>query len=130
MENVLKIGKYSLIGLIWLISLLAWFDYITISSLINFSIALFWITGAVTVGLAIFNILEDPKTGLKFIIGAIALTIILSISFGFSDTVLDENDEVIVGSQLVEAGIYTLNILSISALIIIILAEAKRIFKF
>ena len=130
MENVLKIGKYSLIGLIWLISLLAWFDYITISSLINFSIALFWITGAVTVGLAIFNIFEDPKTGLKFIIGAVALTIILSISFGFSDTVLDENDEVIAGSQLVEAGIYTLNILSISALIIIILAEAKRIFKF
>ena len=80
MENVLKIGKYSLIGLIWLISLLAWFDYITISSLINFSIALFWITGAVTVGLAIFNIFEDPKTGLKFIIGAVALTIILSIS--------------------------------------------------
>jgi hypothetical protein len=130
MENALKIGKYTLIGLVWLVSVLAWFDLISISALINFSIALFWIIGAVTVGFSIFNITENPKTGLKFIIGAVALIIILAISFGFSDTVLDENDEVIAGSQLAEAGIYTLNILSISALVVIALAEAKRILKF
>tara|TARA_B110000211_G_C14073213_1_gene550856 strand:+ start:2453 stop:2845 length:393 start_codon:yes stop_codon:yes gene_type:complete len=129
MENALKIGKHSLIGLVWLVIVLAWFDFISIDALITFSIVLFWIIGAVTVGFAIFNIFENPKTGLKFIIGAVALIIILSISFGVSDTVLDENEEVIAGSQLAEAGIYTLNILSISALIVIVLAEAKRILK-
>ena len=130
MENALKIGKYSLIGLVWLVIGLAWFDFISIDALISFSIALFWIIGIVTVGFAVFNIFENPKTGLKFIIGAVALIIILSISFGVSETVLDENEEVIAGSQLAEAGIYTLNILSISALVVILLAEAKRILKF
>lgn len=129
MENVLKIGKYSLIGLVWLVSFLAWFDFISISSLINFSITLFWMVGAITIGFAIFNIFENPKSGIKFIIGAVALIIILSISFGFSNTSLDENEEVIAGSQLVEAGIYTLNALSIFALLVIVLAEAKRILK-
>ena len=130
MENALKIGKYFLIGLVWLVSLLAWFDYISISSLINFSITLFWIVGGITIVFAIFNIFENPKSGIKFIIGAVALTIILGISFRFSNTSLDENEEIIAGSQLVEAGIYTLNALSIFALLVIVLAEAKRILKF
>lgn len=86
--------------------------------------------GAITIGFAIFNVFENPKSGIKFIIGAIALIIILSISFGFSNTSLDENEEVIAGSQLVEAGIYTLNALSIFALLVIVSAEAKRILKF
>jgi hypothetical protein len=129
MENVLKIGKYSLIGLVWLVSGLAWFDIISIATLINFAISLFWIIGAVIAGFAIFNISENPKTGLKFLIGAGSLIIILAISFGFSDTVKDANKEVIAGSKLAEAGIYTLYTLSILAIIVIGLAEGKRLLK-
>jgi len=129
MENALKIGKYALIGLIWLIAILVWFNIMSVSALISFSIALFWVIGAVTVGFTIFNFTENPKTGLKFVIGAVALSIILGISFGFSNITLDEEGIEIGGSQLTEAGIYTLNILSVSALVIIVLSESKRLLK-
>jgi len=129
MENTLKIGKYSLIGLIWLIAILVWFNILSVSALISFSIALFWIIGVVTVGFTIFNFTENPKTGIKFVIGAVSLCIILGISFGFSDITLNDEGIEIPGSQLTEAGIYTLNILSVSALVIIVLSEGKRLLK-
>lgn len=129
MENGLKIGKYSLIGLIWLIAILVWFNIMSVASLISFSIALFWVIGIVTVGFTIFNFIENPKTGIKFVIGLVALSIILGISFGFSDVEFDVEGEEIAGSQLTEAGIYTLNILSISAVVIIGLSEGKRLLK-
>lgn len=129
MENALKIGKYSLIGLIWLVATLVWFDAMSVLALIQFSLSLFWIITAVTVGFAIFNVIETPKSGMKFIIGLVALAIILGISFGFSDVTLDSDGEVIEGSKLTEAGIYTLNILAISALILIVLSEGKRLLK-
>tara|TARA_B100000795_G_scaffold268613_1_gene255944 strand:- start:5341 stop:5733 length:393 start_codon:yes stop_codon:yes gene_type:complete len=129
MENTLKIGKYSLIGLIWLIAILVWFNILSVSALISFSIALFWIIGVVTVGFTIFNFTENPNTGIKFVIGAVSLCIILGISFGFSDMTLNDEGIEIPGSQLTEAGIYTLNILSVSALVIIVLSEGKRLLK-
>lgn len=129
MGNALKIGKYSLIGLIWFVAMLAWFDLISVLALIQFSLSLFWVIIAVTIGFALFNVVETPKSGVKFIIGLVSLAIILGITFMASDVELDSEGEVIEGSQLAEAGIYLLNILAISALVLIVLSEVKRVLK-
>lgn len=129
MENALKIGKYSLIGLIWLVAMLAWFEVVSVMALIKFSLSLFWVILAVTVGFAIFNVIETPSSGIKFIIGLVALAIIVGITFMGSEVAYDSNNEVVEGSQLAEAGIYTLNTLAISALILIVLSEVKRVLK-
>lgn len=129
MENALKIGKYSLIGLVWLIALLAIFELASLTFLIQFSLFLFGVIIVVTTGFAIFNFAENPKAGMKFLIGLVAISMILAIGFGMGETSLDAAGEEVEGSRLTEAGIYTLNTLAVIALLLIALSEVKRILK-
>lgn len=129
MENTLKIGKYSLIGLVWLVALLAIFELVSLTFLLQFSLFLFGVIIVVTTGFAIFNFAENPKAGMKFLIGVVAISIILGIGFGVGETSMDAKGDEIAGSRLTEAGIYTLNTLAIVALLLIALSEVKRILK-
>lgn len=130
METILKAGKFTLIGVVWLFIALAYTESVDIMTLIQFSFGLFYAIIAVTVGFAIFNFAENPKSGIKFISSTVLLTITLIIGYYASSVSYDpETGEVIEGSQFTEGGIYALYFVTIVAIVLIFLSEIKRMLK-
>lgn len=130
METGLKIGKYVLIGLVWLFIILSLTGSIDEMTLIQFSMGLFYLVVLVTVGFAIFNFSENPKSGIKFLISFVLLTLMLVIGYSVSTEYIDpETNKVVSGSQFTEGGIYTFYAVTIIAILLIIASEVKRLLK-
>lgn len=130
METGLKIGKFGLIGLVWLFIILTITGSVDELTLIQFSMALFYLIVIVTVGFAIFNFAENPKAGVKFLIGFVLLGLILFIGYSVSTDYIDpETNEIVSGSKFTEGGIYTFITLFFLAVALIIASEFKRLLK-
>lgn len=130
METGLKIGKFGLIGLVWLFIILTLTGSTDELTLIQFSMALFYLVVIVTVGFAIFNFAENPKAGIKFLIGFVLLGLILFIGYSASTDYIDpDTNEVVSGSKFTEGGIYTFITLFFLAVALIIASEVKRLLK-
>lgn len=130
METGLKIGKFGLIGLVWLFIILTITGSVDELTLIQFSMALFYLVVIVTVGFAIFNFAENPKAGVKFLIGFLLLGLILFIGYSVSTDYIDpETNEIVSGSKFTEGGIYTFITLFFLAVALIIASEFKRLLK-
>lgn len=129
MENILKVGKYTLLGVIWLFIVLGYTEVVDIMTLIQFSIGLFFAIIFITVGFSIFNFAENPQSGIKFIASTALLTITLLIGYYFSSVSYNDRGAVIEGSKITEGGIYTLYAVTIVAILLIFLSEIKRILK-
>ena len=84
MENTLKIGKYSLIGIVWLFIILTLTGSIDEMTLIQFSLGLCYAIAITTIGFAIFNFAENPRSGIKFIISFLSLGFVLLVGYNAS----------------------------------------------
>jgi len=130
MENTLKIGKYSLIGIVWLFIILTLTGSIDEMTLIQFSLGLCYAIAIITIGFAIFNFAENPRSGIKFIISFLSLGLIILIGYSSSTDSFDpETGELIAGSKFTEGGIYTFYTVTIIAVTLIFLSEIKRLLK-
>ena len=103
MENTLKIGKYALIGIVWLFIILTLTGSIDEMTLIQFSLVLCYAIAIITIGFIGYSVSTDsfdPETG-----------------------------ELIAGSKFTEGGIYTFYTVTIIAVTLIFLSEIKRLLK-
>lgn len=130
MKLGLTVGKWALVLVIWIFILLTMNGSLDPMALIQFSIGLFYAIVVVTAGFAIFNFAENPKSGIKFIISALALGLILLIGYNASTESIDpETGLVIDGSQFTEGGIYAFYTVTIIAVVLIFASEIKRALK-
>jgi hypothetical protein len=130
MKLGLTIGKWGLILFIWLFIVLTLSDTIDEMTLIKFSIGLFYTIVIITVGFAIFNFAENPKSGIKFVISFLLLGLILLIGYNMSSDSYDpKTKELIEGSKFTEGGIYTFYTVTIIAVVTIFASEIKRALK-
>lgn len=130
MKLDLTVGKWALVLAIWIFILLTLNGSLDPMALIQFSIGLFYTIVIVTVGFAVFNFAENPKSGIKFIISALALGLILLIGYNASTEYTDPETGLIVqGSQFTEGGIYTFYTVTIIAVLLIFASEIKRALK-
>ena len=129
MKLGLLIGKWGLILLIWVLIILTLNDGIDLMTIIQFSIGLLYTITIVTVAFAVFNFVENPRAGIKFIISALSLGLIFFIGFTSSSDSFDENNVLIEGSRLSEGGIYSLYTVFGIAVLLIAATEVKRALK-
>lgn len=130
MEKKLNLIKVGLVSLSTLVVILFALDAVSIEFLITFSLGLLTLIVLATVGAAVLNFSENPKTGKAFLIGIVALLIVFGISYGISTDVVDsESNQVIAGSKAAEAGIYTLYAVVFVAIGSLLYSSVKRIFS-
>jgi hypothetical protein len=129
MEKILNYLKIGLVGLSILMLVLYLKDIITLELLINFSLFLVIALVVVTLGGALFNFFENPKTGIRFFIGLIAILIFYFIGYQMSSDSIDPATNLVIpGSKLSEAGIYTCYFLFVVGIGAILQSTIKRIF--
>ena len=104
-------------------------DVIGLTALINFSLGLLGLIALSTIGAAVLNFVENPSKGKSFIIGLIALLIIFGISYGSAKGTVTETGDLVPGSQLAEAGIYTLYVVVFIAIAGLLYSSGKRIIR-
>lgn len=130
MEKKLNLVKVGLVSLSTLIVILFALDAVSIEFLITFSLGLLALIVLATVGAAVLNFSENPKTGKSFLIGIVALLIVFGVSYGISTDAIDvDSNQVIAGSKAAEAGIYTLYVLVFIAIASLLYSSVKRIFS-
>ncbi len=129
MKLGLLIGKWGLILLIWILILLTLNGGIDVMTIIQFSIVLLYIIAIVTVAFAVFNFVENPRAGMKFIISALSLGLIFLIGYNLSADSFDQEGNLIEGSKLSEGGIYLLYVVFGIAVLLIAATEVKRFLK-
>ncbi len=130
MKLGLTVGKWALVLVIWIFILLTLNGSLDPMALIQFSIGLFYAIVVITVGFAVFNVAENPKSGIKFIISALTLGLILLIGYNASTEYVDPETRLVVeGSQFTEGGIYTFYTVTIIAVALIFASEIKRALK-
>ena len=129
MQLGLTIGKWTLMVLIWVLIFMTFSQSIDEMVIIKFSLALFYIIVVVTVAFAIFNFAENPKSGVKFIISALALGVIILLSYQSSSDLDPETGALVEGGTISEAGIYTFYVSLSIALVLLVFSEVKRILK-
>ena len=130
MENILKIGKYSLIAVVWLFIILTYNHSLDVSVLIKFSIGLCYAALIVGVGFWIFNVTENFKSSIVFIIKYLSLALILYIGYSVAEESFDlQTGLVIEGSKFTEGSIYGLYAVTVIAIIVIFVSEVKRLMK-
>lgn len=89
---------------------------------------LFFVAIAASVIFPIMIIAKDPKRGVTFLIGAVALAAIFGIAYGMStEDVI--NGEVVENSRIAEAGIITFYILFFIAVATLLLGSVKKLIK-
>lgn len=89
---------------------------------------LFFVAIAASVIFPIMIIAQDPKRGVSFLIGAVALALIFGIAYGMStDEII--NGEVVENSRIAEAGIITFYILFFIAVAALLLGSVKKLIK-
>lgn len=121
--------KVGLVSLTVLMLLLYLFDKISLELLLNYSMFLVVLLVIATLGGALFNFIENPKNGVRFFIGLVAVLIFVAISYAMStDTIDKATNEVVTGSRLAEAGILTCYFLFVVAGVAIAYSSIKRIF--
>lgn len=131
LAKILNYVKISLVLLSVIVVMLFLSGKIQIESLINF--AIFLLIGIIssTVITALINVAENPKTGLRFGIGIGVLVVFYLIGFSLSEEAYHaKTNELIPGSRMAEAGIYTFYFVASSALAVILLSSIKRIKSF
>ena len=130
MEKKLNFLKIGLVILSVLMVLLFALDVISIEFLIKFSLGLLIVIALTTLGAALLNFVENPKTGKSFLIGIVGLLVVFGMSYGFATDAIDvDSEQVIVGSKSAEAGIYTLYVVVALAVGALLYSSAKRIFS-
>jgi len=130
MKTGLTFGKWGLIIVVWIFILLTLNDSIDVMAIIQFSKYLLYAITLVTVGFAAFNFIENPKTGIKFIVSTLILVVVFFISYVISEDSIDpETKEIISGSKATEAGIYTLIVGLFGAVAAIVGSSIKSILK-
>ena len=98
-------------------------------TLILFSFGLLYTIITVTVGFTVFNFVENPRAGMKFIISALSLGLIFLVGYNFSTDSIDQEGNLIEGSKFSEGGIYTWYAVTIIAVLLIVATEIKRALK-
>lgn len=130
MENALKIGKYSLISVIWLFIILTYTESVDVGVLIKFSLGLCYAVLVVGIGFWIFNVTENFKSAIVFIVKYLSLALILYVSYSIAGEMIDpETKLVIEGSKLTEGSIYGAYAVITIAILVIVVSEVKRIMK-
>ncbi len=129
MKLGLLIGKWALISIIWVLILLTFNEKIDSMTLILFSLGLLYTIITVTVAFTIFNFVENPGAGMKFIISALSLGVIFIIGYYLSNDSFDQEGNLIEGSKFSEGGIYTWYTVTIIAVLLIAATEVKRALK-
>jgi len=129
MKANLTIGKWGLIAVIWLFIFLTINGMIDEMTLIKFSIGLFYAIVIISVGFWLFSVVENPRGAVLFIVRYALLGLLLYFCYAVSDVSYDDAGELIEGSQFTEGGIYTLYTVTVTAVVVIILSELKRILK-
>lgn len=130
MEKILNYLKIGLVSISLLMLGLYLKDAISLEFLINYSLFLVISLVVVTLGGALFNFFENPKTGIRFFIGIVGLLVFFGIGYVLSSDSIDPNTNTIIpGSKLSEAGIYTCYFLFVVAIGAIFLSTFKRIFR-
>ena len=104
-------------------------DAISLSALINFSLGLVGLIVLSTIGAAVLNFAENPSKGKSFLIGLVALLLVFGISYGAAQGTMTEDGALIPGSQLAEAGIYTLYAVVFIALAALLYSSGKRVIR-
>lgn len=129
MEKKLNFLKIGLVGLSTLMVILFALDGISIEALINFSLGLLILIALATIGAAILNFVENPKTGKSFLVGIVVLLVVFGISYGVSTDAIDvDTEQIITGAKGAEAGIYTLYVVVAIAVGALLYSSVKRIF--
>lgn len=130
MEKILNYFKIGLVSLTVLVLLLFIKDVISLDFLLQYSMFLVITLVVVTLGSALFNTLENPKTGVRFAIGLVGLVVFYAIGYGISTDSMDEATNLVIpGSRMAEAGIYTCYFLFFVAGAAIVLSTVKRVFR-
>ena len=130
MEKILNYLKIGLVSFSLLMLVLYLKDGISLEFLINYSLFLVISLVVVTLGGALYNFFENPKTGTRFFIGIVGLLIFYGIGYTMSSDSIDPNTNLIIpGSKLSEAGIYTCYFLFVVAIGAILLSTFKKIFR-
>jgi len=130
MENALKIGKYSLIALVWLFIVLTYNDSVGVGVLIKFSLVLCYSALIVGIGFWIFNVTENFKSSLVFIVKYLSLALILYVGYSLAGETIDSETQLVIeGSKFTEGSIYGLYAVTTIAIIAIVVSEVKRIMK-
>jgi hypothetical protein len=129
LSKILNIVKVVLVSLSVLVLLLFTQDAISLDALIQFSLLLVILLVGSTVIFNGLNIVENPKKGLRLIIGVGALIVFYFIGLGIAEPEVNEKTgEIISGSKEAEAGIYVLYITVVLAILAIVGSSVRRLF--
>lgn len=129
LSKILNIVKVVLVSLSVLVLLLFTQDAISLDALIQFSLLLVILLVGSTVIFNGLNIVENPKKGLRLIIGVGALIVFYFIGLGIAEPEVNEKTgEIISGSKEAEAGIYVLYIIVVLAILAIVGSSVRRLF--
>lgn len=130
MEKNLSYIKIGLVALSALMVFLFALEAISIEFLIYFALVILGLIVNVTFFASLLNFAENPSTGKNFLIGIVGLLVIFGISYAISsDTIDSESEQIIAGSKIAEAGIYTLYTLVVLAVGALLYSSVKRIFS-
>lgn len=129
LSKILNIVKIGLVSLSLLVVVLFIKDAISLDALIQFSLLLVILLIASTVIFNGLNIVENPKKGLRLLIGVGALLLFYVIGLGMAEPEVNaKTGEIIPGSKQAEAGIYVLYITVTLAVAAIIGSPIRRLF--
>lgn len=130
LDGVLNKVKIGLVAFSLLIALLFVVGALSLSLLIYYGLFLLSAVVLVSFGGAILNFVEQPGKGKNFLLGLGTLLLVFFISYGLSGANIDpKTQEVIAGSRLSQAGIYTLYFVIIAAIGTIVFSSVKRLIK-
>jgi len=136
-DKIHKITKWILIVLIAISAIIGGLFYIgslSESTLINMGIALIIAAAAVAVLGALFNMVENPKSGLMMVFSLILFVVVFGIAYSIAGNQLtalqlEQYDITATTSKLVGMGLYATYISFIIAILVILYSSVVKAFK-
>lgn len=128
MEKILNISKIAIIAISILMVLLFSTGSIQLEGLIVFAEILIGLLVVGTIAVSAFNIIENPKSGIKFIIGLVVIVLCYAIGLSMSSDSIDPATQMVIeGSKETEAGIRALWMMVVLSIGAIIFSSVKKI---